>query len=535
MISRHSFRQSISPVRNLLDALGLPPAQNSSYEQVKTEEDNRPHPRNDRQSEFQRRHSLFGAVQPLLARCSRRLVLFAVGLVALLVLLANLLLSTQAVSKSISNHADHRLYLLIPSTNEPDIGFCRTVLSAGILGYPTPYILNREDRPRDAAGKEREKIRTTNDHLNDMAAAGRDDDLVVLLDRPESWFQLRAEVLVKRYYRLVEQANRRLSKGFGKEGPPVQRIIFGAQNHCSGHALDELACFAPPDNPSDATSALKFLNAGVAIGPVRDLRRLFNRLNGKSVLRMGEEISQQSLLAEIFGEQEFQREYVRQSSWSSGKRTVQWMLKTMGFSRSSSIHIPGRKLLENPEKSDYEMGMGLDYGNELGLSVSRHAEQDSVHWVRHSAEPAWTGSFPSDVKNSMPPFWTTTEANLPNDVMWADVPLLTSKRTGGIPAVVNAGGEGGATTGNSLDWRSIWLHSHASRLWEAQQEIPRLPVMSVGDGSGTEHTFWDQELRRDRDGANWIDGGWKPWTDHCGFDETGEVVLRSKIPEGQGG
>lgn len=503
-------------------------SQAASYEQVKTEDDYELESSEDERTRPQQRYRAAPGTAPSWLSSRARRILFAtLGVFAVMFAAAHYLFPGQGREVQHAGGSDHRLYLLIPSANEPDIGFCRTELTAGILGFPTPKILNRLTAGRSEEESERDKIRITNDQLNDMGE-DRDEDVVILLDAAHHWFQLRPEVLMKRYYNIISKADARVKEQTGDAKPPTHQIVFATQNHCSGHTLDELACFAPPDNPVDKTSTQRYLNAGLAVGPVKDMRRLFNRVNGRAIARLGDDMTQQTLLAQIFGEQEFRREFVRQGSWSSRSKKMESVLKALGYSKPSITEAkPGRQLLEHPEKAEYESGITIDYGNELGLAVSRRADLDSIDWVRHNSSSRKNAStLPKDIMRSRPPFWTTTSAQeLPIEKSWSDVPLLTSKRSGGVPAIINVAVEQQSNSRAGLDWRTLWLHSHAKTLWEAQNEISRLPLMSVVEGI-TEHTFWNQELRMDRDGANWLDGGWKPFSDHCSWGKHGELILK---------
>lgn len=523
MASRQTFTRAVTPSWEMPDIFKRQTAHDASYPQVKTEEDYNLD-RSDDETLFRapqtfRREQL----KQFFAQSGRRILFGALGLLALLILAANITLPRHGKVLLSLDRADHKLYLFVPSSNEPDLGYCRTELTAGILGYPTPYILPQDANSRE---QERDKVRNMNDHLNSLGE-DHDGDLVIMLESPHAWFQLRPEVLVKRYYEIIERADKRMEKRMtGDAEPPTQRIVFAAQNHCSGHTLDELPCFAPPDNPVDKSSTLRYINAGLAIGPVKDMRRLFNRLNGKAVARNGQKISQQGLLAEVFGEQEFRREFVRQGALSNNRKKLESVLKALGYSKPAITDtVPGRQLIDNPEKSDYEMSIGLDYANELGFSITRQADFASVDWIRHDSSSKKKLSYlPPDIKYSMPPFWTATSSSgLPINQTWSDIQLLTSKRTGSVPAIINVEADQQSNKKGGLDWRTLWLHDYLHQLWDAQNEVSRLPLISVVEGT-TEHVFWNQELRMDRNGAQWRGDGWKWWTDHCGWGDADEVV-----------
>lgn len=153
-----------------------------------------------------------------------------------------------------------------------------------------------------------------------------ENDIVVLTDSYDCWFQLPPNVLLKRYHEANTQANRRLAAGWKGRGdlPFEQTIIVSAQKKCfppssSGSVLhcDELPegpvrkdLYGPKTdlNPSKFHDVRpKFLNSGRMIGPVGDMRRYFRRvqermqrglINGKDLY------SDQGVFGEIFAEQE---------------------------------------------------------------------------------------------------------------------------------------------------------------------------------------------------------------------------------------
>ena len=84
---------------------------------------------------------------------------------------------------------DHILRLLYPSA-EPDSEVCKTALTAGILGYPAPTVVNY-DTSLDEDGKHSERefqrIKLLHDYLSSHPAH-RDDDIMIILDSPYNWY-----------------------------------------------------------------------------------------------------------------------------------------------------------------------------------------------------------------------------------------------------------------------------------------------------------------------------------------------------------
>ncbi|KAK3674042.1 hypothetical protein LTR78_006245 [Recurvomyces mirabilis] len=220
------------------------------------------------------------------------------------------------------------------------------------------------------------------------------------------WFQLRAEVLLSRYYKINQEANERLRNRLGSavEAESLkQTIIFGAGKRCAPNQLHTVACYSMPDSPlpddlygsntdtimgRNKYTSLKqrYLNSGYIIGPVGDLRKMFQRAwdkvqatkdqmdwdngsHGSDFMYHG---SDQSIFNEILGEQEFQREVMRRRHRSQSDR-----IKGIG-GVPKATHIEGT-LIRDPLKPDFthetiehkdgkpdEFGIGLDYFSELG-------------------------------------------------------------------------------------------------------------------------------------------------------------------------
>lgn len=203
------------------------------------------------------------------------------------------------------------------------------------------------------------KIENTAEYLNHLGNA-QDDELVLIVDGYDIWFQLTVETLTSRYYKILEKANDRLRGRFkpsaagqmqGNDVALSNRIIFGAGKHCDPNQLHTMACYPIPLSPlpSDvyggntdtivgwnerSSFRQRYLNSGFIVGPVGEMRRLFAQAkditegwqklwaaihiptndpqdDGSKTSEYFYHGSDQSVFNKIFGRQEYVREVLR--------------------------------------------------------------------------------------------------------------------------------------------------------------------------------------------------------------------------------
>ena len=152
--------------------------------------------------------------------------------------------------------------LIIPaSESNPEL--CKTLLSAFVLGYPAPTLINWGTKNKAGAvfkesSSHTAKIQGVYDYLNDKKQVS-DEDLVIIIDGYDVWFQLPPQVLVERYRELLEDTNQRLKARYGMisedqdgdnlvERVPkyVQKVLFGADKICWPNPKNDPACTAVP-------------------------------------------------------------------------------------------------------------------------------------------------------------------------------------------------------------------------------------------------------------------------------------------------
>lgn len=204
------------------------------------------------------------------------------------------------------------------------------LLSSVLLNYPIPVLINWDTpQPDDVFAQRIGKIDAIKTYLEKFPPE-REDDLVLILDGYDVWFQLPPDVVIRRYYAMLEVQNKRLAARFGsgtvRRQNIRQTIIFGAEKLCSPEDEGKrVECWAAPQstmplysygpyNDTDLEAARKdpyhsrprWLNSGSVIGPAKDLRVLFQ---ATSDMVHSEESadSDQRYYAKIFGMQEYAR------------------------------------------------------------------------------------------------------------------------------------------------------------------------------------------------------------------------------------
>ena len=266
------------------------------------------------------------------------------------------------------------------------------------------------------------KIIKMQEYLEQISEPGGDDDLVLLADGYDTWFQLRPDVLITRYHAMNHAANARLKQRLGKRTVKDleinQRVIFGASKVCSNQP-HTLACFPIPEpyTPKDLyggnTDTVigrnkhysfrpRYLASGYLIGPVRDLRDILARArhkidnlpdfdrdldNGSGTSDFLYHGDDTSVFARILGEQEYMRETLRRRYSGAGSLKGKLLGQSAdkvgggsmeGQSISDVLNPPfthERMPDDIPDERLYEFGIGLDYGGDIGMQT-HNAERD---------------------------------------------------------------------------------------------------------------------------------------------------------------
>ncbi|KAL8882605.1 MAG: hypothetical protein Q9192_007557, partial [Flavoplaca navasiana] len=410
-------------------------------------------------------------------------------------------------------------HLLVPAS-ESNPNLCKTLLSTFALAYPSPTLINHGKKFEGDGwdkGSHAGKIRGVYDYLNDKKKV-KDDDMVLVIDGYDVWFQLPPVIMIKRYQQLINEANNRLRRRYGTElkhtdsgagsemGPKyTQTVVFGADKLCWPNGSSDPACAAIPYStlPKDAYGPLtdidprgfhnrpRYLNSGTVMGPVKDLRAIYQVAVEKVEKDHRGTLGDQFVFAEIFGEQEYQRETQRLSSQGTGGRWYEWLSNALGASDSplaanqtinNMTVIPGHR---------YEFGIGLDYTSEMFQTMTHSADDikfltfnDSSSFPEIMEQYPNVKAFPAippmDIQYAHGPLWYSSPGNrsadlqdgillphsdklddLPERLDWFEVPLATNLYAGTVPCLLHINGDK-----SPLDdwWSSMWYHPYGRAL-----------------------------------------------------------------------
>ncbi|KAI5467924.1 hypothetical protein BGZ63DRAFT_459830 [Mariannaea sp. PMI_226] len=398
------------------------------------------------------------------------------------------------------NSTSRRLRLFLPA-DSPHINLCKTIMSAIALGYPMPMLLNwnREyNRPSwHFAGSHIAKLESLLGGIEALLddADGSDDvsedDLVIMMDAYDIWFQLPPSVLIQRYHQLNREADERLAANWRPHlqdmqfpiPPPRQNIVVSTAKDCfpdsnSGsnpHYEHWPESPMPKDLYGRGTdqvawsfdSARKYrkvrprcVNTGMIMGTMGALRDALRRCKEKvdAVAVGGRQLwSDQALLAEVMGEQEMWRAWVKhlESSWDGG----------VSKTKDSSLKRDMRKIAHAAiEGRRFEFGIGLDY-NFTTMPPTCSAEEDGA-FVRINdkaavaAESSKAG-VPGDVRLLGIPHELETSTDqdpLLSNIEWGDVPLYSDFFFGNTPVAIHHN----AYVGGLKPWR---LKNWWDKMW----------------------------------------------------------------------
>ncbi len=445
----------------------------------------------------------------------------ALAITALVFLLAIFYLAgsaTETTLKAVHRHQDHMLRVILPSS-EPDSEVCKTVMTAAILGYSTPIVINYDkvlDDPGRGSDRERHKLNKLSEYFNRMSSSS-DGDIAIVLDTPYNWFQLRPEVLMSRYYESNRKANGLLRKLFSADevafGSIKQDVLLSMHSSSSPSDSTFGGASSVSGHGSSGNRTRAMPNISTVIGPVESLKDLYRRAAAEADQALGS-VNARMVLAEIFDRQELHREAVRQQYRSWRKRKWHSLLANFKSLRGSADKRASRRDELNNDKV-HEFGLGLDYANDLTLTV------DSEHDAELGGYPDLHVSV--DIAASMPPFWTPSGSQNLAHKTWLEVPFVHHKETKAVPAIVSF--PYSRTGFQGAHWTDFWMHPEVKSLFQEALAVPRLPVTSVCDSNGIEHTFWDPSVRFDRAGILTTDNAWADWDEICEREDTWQPAV----------
>lgn len=419
------------------------------------------------------------------------------------------------------------MQLIIPINRKSDTDLCKTVLSAQVLNYPVPVIVpwgNSTDGTL-VAKKQRMHHKATQiySYLNSLPREA-DDGIAILLDGPDTWFQLRPESLLQGYYRITSRRNRKLQKSHGKGFE--QKVVFSASDVCGMSDENDPSCSVIPQAP--ATNLPNYLGHGAIVGQVQDVRKVLARVIDKLETQQEEPPSRLlPIFTHIFGEQEARRQQYR-------------IIKPHQKHNRRPRQVPEAATSPPPNAFNttneaVELGIGLDYHNELGFSIS---PTTLPQWHQQTSS-----SQSAEIQSSMPPYWTVSgqEPNLPHHKTWSEIPLFTtsSSNNNSIPAMLHhyptvAMGGHDATGHRTQWWSEMWFTEFSRALYTASERLPSSIVAQVrvdnddDENERRENVFWNLWPSHNRAGAWLSEGKFWHWQDMCGLEGQWREVFRDE-------
>lgn len=410
----------------------------------------------------------------------------------------------------------------------PHLSLCKSVMSSVALGYPLPILLNWKgefNRPEwHLAGSHIAKLESLHAAIEALLAdpndIAHDDDLAVLVDSYDIWFQLPPSVLIQRYHQLNKEADQRIRKEWRETWgehdnfpipPPKQNIVVTSAKDChpgpqsgSNPHYDHW-----PQSPmpkymygpgTDKVSGPLFdsarqykkmrprcVNSGMIMGTMGALRAALVRSKEKiaEAERTGRQLwSDQALFGEIMGDQELWREWMRHlgSTWNGD----------VSDSTLSGLHkdvVPvARAAMQG---KNFEFGIGLDYSFST-IPPTCSAEEDGyfVNLNDHKqveAESEKAGVVDGIRVRGVPPELALASAS-PNgardaaryrdplrDISWGDVPLYTDFYFGTTPVGIHHN----AYVDNLKAWRvehwweRMWFYPQLRKLVSSHLILPQ--------------------------------------------------------------
>lgn len=401
---------------------------------------------------------------------------------------------------------DRRFALVIPATSaSPDL--CKTIMTALALGYPSPVIINWNTDyhaiTKWSGGRNLPKIPGFVKYLDavlrhdaDPTEKLRDDDLVLMVDAYDVWFQLPAEILLRRYHDINKEANLRLRRQWPGKNPMLmhQTIIAASGKNChpQPESGSNLHCDRIPDSPlrADLYGAEteknetkhrdhrpKYINGGVYIGPAGDMRRLFRRALEKMESGIGQGVhlfSEQGIPGEVLGEQEIWRQWRRDAD----------------VPNDSAMALMNR---------DFEYHFGLDYNQTLsiqtfwtntdnGLFDGAFVTLDNQTAIKNHSEslgisPVRLKGVPDDIKKAQNPL-----DGVIGEPNWGNMSLYADFFTEAVPAILH---HNGFKERRTAWWDKPWFHQRLRQLLRIRLTPidPATPLATVEVSGGSVKYF----------------------------------------------
>ncbi|KAK2592343.1 hypothetical protein QQS21_009962 [Conoideocrella luteorostrata] len=432
--------------------------------------------------------------------------------------------TTPEISHLWNHHRRRRFALLVPA-NKPGPDLCKMVASATVLGYPSPILINwGQDFSNSVSrswGAYLAKITGTLDYLDHVTQPNThrgerldDDDLVLMVDAYDIWFQLPPDTLLQRYHQTNHDANSRLAAQWKNSNrmPMKQTIIAAAQKRCfpTMESGSNLYCDDLPQSnlrsdlygsPTDTDSEKKyyhnvrprFLNSGTFMGPVGDMRRYLRRVKQRMERVIAEHLDfegDQGIFGEIFGEQEL---------WRKWRRDQERLSSLNDTFKPSDIRSPALW------QRDFEFHVGLDYSQQMFLPTV-YAEDDGLFlslenrsFIQQQSsklgiDPVRLDGIPNDISQTL----NDVADVLPNGVAtdtdgigWERMSLYADFYTASIPALLHHNAwKDNAKARRTRWWDQTWYFPHLRHMLERRLKSHKRGAIGRVSRQNTEVAYY---------------------------------------------
>lgn len=395
----------------------------------------------------------------------------------------------------------------------PDL--CKVLTSAIAIGYPSPIIVNWGKDFHKGGGfgsSHLGKITGALEYLDGVTGESghaddklNDNDLVLIVDAYDIWFQLPPGVLLQRFHENNRKANERLAEQWnGNDVPMKQTIIVSTQKKCFPlpDAGSNLHCDALPDSPlpSDLYGPStdmdpnvnpngyhdirpKFINSGSIMGPVGDMRKFLRQAKHKMDAGIANDVhlfSDQGIFGEVLGEQEV---------WRNWQRMLH---------RSRALPI-GEEATTIQQNMEYHVG--LDYYQNLFIPTVM--EDDDGQFIRLSnrttiaeyssdlgISPVRLEGAPNDLSGVHNPLADVAKDR--ENLSWEEMPLYADFYTTAVPVIVHHNAhKDGRKERRTQWWDRTWYFPHLRALVTMQlqrTELQPLAMLDTENGSKVVYT-----------------------------------------------
>ncbi|KAH8821912.1 hypothetical protein F5884DRAFT_769405 [Xylogone sp. PMI_703] len=440
-----------------------------------------------------------------------------------------------------SSSGEGGLHFLVPATSSNE-DLCRLLLSAAVLNYPPPVLINwGAPEAKDAYVQHLAKVWTILAYLDILVDNGKADDLVLIVDGFDVHFQLPPEVMLARYFQENERANKRIEAQHGRVAVArygfKQTVIFGHDKLCWPMDNRRPACWAVPEasdprwaygpytdtNPPMARA--RWLNSGTVLGPVSHVRDVFNSTL-ELIHKNHTTDSDQFYFANLWAAQEFERRTLveKEPYKEINKDTVDW------------------PTLEKGQRNDYYIG--LDY--EAVLFQTMAFFRPYLTWMKFNGQrlpsrsrgapstyqindPYYDRVLPKDLANSRSPFYAAIKSslpdakavNLPVELGWKDLSLGMNVISNQIFPLLHFTGP---KEFRHLWWTRLWFVPYAEDLLKASARLLRMGREPLSDAPIGGQLWWPGELDAWKGVDRGIKGG--AFSDNSTFLGWDELCLK---------